>query len=142
MNLDFLKNEIIPQREKEIEEWKNAWTRHPIYVVYNVIESYTTLDNEYSNLEDLTLYWYEPEDWYFKWEEEWWDSEDFEWIEDYDNATCTKFFRDVFTAIFFTRKWAEEYMKYQSHNLSDKAYIYTHYSWYANQEMDRLLDSK
>jgi len=33
-------------------------------------------------------------------------------------------------------------MNYQKHNLSLKAYIYTHYSGYANQEMDQLLDDE
>ncbi len=142
MDIKYLQEKIIPQREKEIEEWKNASTRQPIYIVYNVVESCTTFDSHYSNLEDLTLHQYKPEHWYFKWEKEGWDSEDYEWVEDYENAEISKFFRDVFTAIFFTRKWAEEYMKYQSHNLSDKAYIYTHCSGYANHEMDSLLNNK
>lgn len=146
INLDYLKNEIIPQREKEIQG-KNGFTRQPIYIVYDVVESVTTRDDEYSNLENCNLHWYKSKSWRFvsydeDWniieaDEDWFDSEDCEFVEwDWDISV---FYIDIFIAIFLTRKWAEEYLKYQSHNLTDKAYIYTHYSWYANQEMNNLL---
>lgn len=140
MNLEFLKDEIIPQRDKEIEEWEPTWwTRNPIYIIYDITTIVTTIDNEYSNLEDCNLFWYEPENWEYKADDEY--IEEYEW-ENNDNGDCTRFYLDRFVAMFFTRKAAEEYLKYQKHNLSGRAYIYVHNVWYSNREMDGLLDNK
>ena len=48
MNLEYLKNEIIPLREKEIEEGKNICTRQPIYVVLDLQENYVSGHSYYS----------------------------------------------------------------------------------------------
>ena len=51
----------------------------------------------------------------------------------------TVYYTDRFMGFFFTRKGAEDYLQYQSHNLSDEAYIYTFTPGYRNQQMEKLL---
>jgi hypothetical protein len=151
MNIEFLESEIIPQREKEIANGKDAWwTKDPIYVVYDLTEHVTTYDSEYSFCCTLSekenehgrYVCYDEDGGIINEWEEWYESEYSEFIEDYDNPEITRFFCDRFVAVFFTRKAAEEYMQYQSHNLSDNAFIYVHNVWYSNYEMDNLLTSK
>jgi len=48
MNLNYLIDTIIPQREKEIEEGKNAGTRQPIYVVLDLQEHAISGHTDYS----------------------------------------------------------------------------------------------
>lgn len=137
MNLEFLKNEIIPKREKEIEEWKNLATRQPIYIVYDVDEYYTTYDEQYSCLEmcsykEISRVHGRVVD----------DGDQWEFIEDNEDPELTKFYKDRYVAIFLTSEAAYDYMKYQSHNLSKRAYVYVEYTWYANRQMDLLLENK
>jgi hypothetical protein len=140
MNLNYLIDTIIPQREKEIEEGKNAGTRQPIYVVLDLQEHAISGHTDYSlitnhkgkRLEhgyiDLEL-----------------DSESREFNIGFKRMLnpekVTRFWTDKIIAFFLTRKAAEEYMEYQRHNLRD-AYIYTFYSGYRNLEMDSLLNDK
>ena len=137
MNLEYLKNELLPQRKKEIAEGLNAATRQPIYVVLdlqeNFIEGHTdytfTTNYKHRKLEygyvDLSL-----------------EFEDREFKVKRDSMKIperiTKFYTDRIIAFFLTKKGAEDYLKYQSHNLSDP-YIYAFHSGYANKEMDNLL---
>lgn len=139
-NLDYLKNEILPQREKEIEEGKNAMTRQPIYVVLDLQEHCISgHEQDYSlhtNLKEM-----QPKFGY-----KYQDAEG-EWIFSLEDQHCvtdevTLFYTDRIVAFFFTRKGAEEYLEYQKHNLTENAYIYTFYSGYANQEMDKLLNGQ
>lgn len=140
MNLEYLQNEIIPQREKEIEEGKNMGTIQPIYVVldldwFSVIghTDYSPSANlkekpcEYGYI-DLGI-----------------DSEDrnFELTEDgmTEPEAITKIYYDKFVAFFLTRKAAHEYLKYQSHNLTNP-YVFVFHSGYGNVEMNNLLQNK
>lgn len=50
----------------------------------------------------------------------------------------TRFYTDRIIAFFITSEAAHDYLKYQSHNLSD-AYVYVFYSGYGNKQMDALL---
>ena len=51
----------------------------------------------------------------------------------------TRFWKDRFTAFFFTRKGAEDYIEYQRHNLTNP-YIYVHSSGYANREAELIFN--
>ena len=141
MNLKYLKKEIIPQRQKEIKEGKNAATAQPIYVVlclyYHYISGHDEegwlsgelLNNMYKRHEigyvDVSL---NAEDRIFS------ESDDGMAIPE----KVTKIYVDDIKAFFFTRKAAEDYLCYQSHNLNEP-YIYTFHSGYRNYEMDMLL---
>lgn len=139
MNFNYLHNNIIPQREKEIKEGKNAATRQPIYVVLelqaNVIEGHSDLfiNTNYKGVEKVSGY-----------VDDVLDTEDMEFCEtDYrmkQPKEFTKFYTDRIIAFFLTSKGAHDYLKYQSHNLGD-AYVYVFYSGYDNREMDNLLDN-
>ena len=47
MNIDFLKNEILPLRKQEIKEGKNLATRNPIYVVLDLNDNYCSGHSDY-----------------------------------------------------------------------------------------------
>ena len=140
MDLKYLEEVIIPQRKQEIEEEKNSGTRQPIYVVMDLQENYISghiefdrsgvPNNHHSDAQIGYVDDYNP------------NCEDREIkntkIGMTEPSEITMFHTDVIVAFFLTRKGAEDYLKYQSHNLND-AYIYTFYSGYGNREMDLLL---
>lgn len=141
MNIKYLKNVVIPQRELEIEQGKNACTRQPIYVVLDLKVHYCyghvdILCN--TNLKDVEFE-YGYVDWNL-------DSEDQKFCKSNkrmkEPQEITQFYTDKIIAFFLTCKAANEYMQYQKHNLSKNAYVYTFYSGYGNKEMDNLLDNK
>ena len=137
MNLEYLKNEILPLREKEIKEGKNICTRQPIYVVLDLQENYVSGHSDYSpstNHKGLPF--------------------EFGYIDEHlegelrtfkksdkhmkKPSKITMFYTDRIVAFFFTSKNAHAYLKYQSHNL-ENPYVYVFYSGYGNREMDLLL---
>lgn len=140
MNLDYLKNVIIPQREKEIAEGKNSGTQQPIYVVLDLDWFPVSTHSDYSvtpnNMGKPCEYGY---------------------VDLYEDAECrefkiseegmkkpdeiTKIYFDRIIAFFLTSKAAHEYIEYQSHNLKNP-YVYVFYSGYRNIEMDNLLQGK
>lgn len=138
MNLNYLENIIIPQRNKEINDGKNLLTSNPIYVVLEPVEhlidghhnSFTlpeTLsgkEQEYGYI-DLSLY----DDREFK-------TDDTGMKEP---SEVIRFWTDRFVAFFLTRKGAEDYLEYQSHNLLD-AYVYVFNAGYRNVEMNNILE--
>lgn len=140
MNLEYLINKLLPQRAKEIKSGKNLGTRQPIYVVYDMQECYVSGHSDFSPVTNKkNVGW------------------DFGYIDmgiegecrDFkkspknmkDSEEVSRFYVDVFKAVFLTSKAAHEYLKYQKHNLSKKAYVYVEYSGYANKEMDSLLNN-
>lgn len=137
MDLNYLQNEIIPKREQEIKDGKNLATRQPIYVVLdlqvNIIEGHSnyTPSTNYKGL-----------GWEFGYADNALDSEDMEFKESSEGMKKPKefsrFYTDRIIAFFLTSEAAHDYLKYQSHNLSD-AYVYVFYSGYANHQMDKLL---
>ena len=137
MNIKYLQEEIIPQREKEIAEGKNEGTRQPIYVVMDVMES---ISFDHVELNYLSYNGKEPQKGYFDAALEDEDREFKEYKDGLKNPRpCTLIYSDMIVAFFLTRKGAEEYLEYQKHNLN-KGYIYTFYSGYGNREMDKLLE--
>lgn len=138
MNIDYLKTEIIPQRKKEIEEGANLGTAEPIYVVIDLQENYCeghsgfTLITTVSNKEKEFGYIDEDLDY-----------EEKEFKAEPDGmkypTEVTRFFTDRYVAFFLTSKAAHEYMQYQSHNLSDNAFVYVFHCGYRNNEMYNLL---
>ena len=139
MNIKYLQEVLIPQREKEIEEGKNACTRQPIYVVMDVVKE-VILDHveinpsPYNEIKPRIGYYdiaADPENRVFK-----------KSNNGMENPyPCTIIYLDKVIASFLTRKGAEEYLEDQKHNLN-KGYIYTFYSRYGNKEMDKLLEGK
>ena len=137
MDLNYLQNIILPKREQEILDGKNLSTRQPIYVVLDLQENYCSGHSEYTlptnyigrDMEygyiDLLL---DPE--YRKF------NETDDGME--DPEAITRFYTDRIIAFFLTSEGAHDYLKYQSHNLSD-GYVYVFYSGYGNKEMDKLL---
>lgn len=141
MNIDYLKNQILPQREKEIKEGKNLATTQPIYLVLDLISHVVyghvdlaghvfnnkgkqsehgwadaAIDSEDRTFELSPKFMKKPEQW-------------------------TQFYTDTTKAYFLTSQAAHEYLKYQSHNLKDP-YVYVDYSGYGNKQMDALLNGK
>jgi hypothetical protein len=141
MDINYLVNEVLPQRKKEIEEGKNASTRQPVYVVLDLDMQVCSGHNDFSITSNLK-------------EKE----QEFGYIDNSLDCECrefkesprsmrqpqevTRFWTDRFIAFFFTSKAAHEYLEYQSHNLSSEAYVYVAYSGYRNLEMDNLLKNE
>lgn len=139
MNYNYLKKVLIPQRELEIKNGDNLGTRQPIYVVMDLQEHITSRDEDFTlhcNLKDIP-----SENGYYDQAE---DEPEFTTSSDgmKDPVEVTRFFTDRFIAFFLTSKGAHEYLKYQAHNLSKRAYVYVFSSGYRNNEMDSLLDNK
>jgi len=139
MNLKYLTTEILPKREQEIKEGKNLATAQPIYVVYDLIESGAFGHVEIGGVQNHKGKEYQ-EGYIDKAEDE---------IEFYVNKELltepeeiTRFWTDRLVAIFLTSEAAHDYLKYQSHNLSSEAYVYVHYTGYANKQMNKLLNGK
>lgn len=137
MNLNYLQTEIIPKREQEIKDGKNFATRQPIYVVLDLQENIIDGHTHYSPSVN-----YKGKDWIHGYADAALDSEYMEFkVSPYrmkKPKEFTKFYTDRIIAFFLTSEAAHDYLKYQSHNLSD-AYVYVFYSGYANHQMDKLL---
>jgi hypothetical protein len=137
MDLNYLQNEIIPKREQEIKDRKNLGTRQPIYVVLDLQENIIEGHTDYSPSVN-----YYGKDWIHGYADEDLDSENMEFSDTTNGMKkpkeFTKFYTDRIIAFFLTSEAAHDYLKYQSHNLSD-AYVYVFYSGYANHQMDKLL---
>jgi hypothetical protein len=138
MNLKYLKEVIIPQRKKEIEEGKNAGTANPIYVVLDLNEHVVSGHSDYylgTNLKEVPCK--------FGYLDTLLDTERIKFRETNKGMKqpedVTQFFTDRIIAFFLTRKGAEEYLKYQSHNLSKHAYIYVFTPGYGNYEADMIF---
>ena len=135
MNLQYLKDVIIPQRKKEIKEGKNLAIANPIYVVYSLIEQECSgHPNILPATNNLSIW---PEYGYVDKEVE---DREFCRVPDgmIDPCKVTKFWTSHLVAIFLTSKAAHEYLKYQAHNLT-QGYVYVHTPGYANREMELLL---
>ncbi len=137
MDLDYLQKEILPQRKLEIEKGENASTRQPIYVVLSLSDHYCTGHNEFpmtTNLRGMdSEFGYidmgkESEDRVFSTSDK----------RMKNPEQVTRYYKDSFVAFFLTKKAANEYLKYQKHNLY-KGYVYVFYSGYGNKQMDALL---
>lgn len=139
MNLDYLKNTIIPLREKEIEQGKNLSTRQPIYVVLDLQENLVSGHSDYSPLTNMldidTKHGYIDTSL---------ESEDIEFNESKKGMQSprkvTRFYTDRIVAFFLTSQGAHDYLSYQKHNLS-RGYVHVFYSGYGNLEMDQLLQN-
>lgn len=138
MNVQFLTEEIIPQREKEIEEGKNLGARYPIYVVLDQESRIASGHSDYTNTTT-----HKDDDMEHMWVDDVLDGEDKELKESPEGMEkpepVTQFYIDIFEAFFLTRKAADEYMEYQGHNLSERAYVYVFFAGYRNQEMEKLF---
>ena len=144
MNIKYLKETLIPQREREIENGDNLATRNPIYVVYSLRDQYLSgHTDDYSprtNLKDVPHengYLFRHEDWD---EPQFFPNEDGADIDGMETEEITRIWVDRLEAIFLTSKAAYDYMEYQRHNLSN-AYVYVHSGGYRNQEMDMLFST-
>jgi hypothetical protein len=140
MNLNYLKNEIIPQREKEIAEGKNLGTRQPIYVVLDLTECFVSGHSDYSSNTNKQgkPFEYGYIDMALDFESREFRETDKE-IE--KPEAVTKLYFDRVIAFFLISKGAHEYLEYQKHNLTNP-YVYVFYSGYGNIEMDNLLQNK
>lgn len=140
MNIQFIKESIEPQRQEEIKKGLNAATRNPIYVVLDLQEHFMSGHNDYSGLS--TNYKEKEQQFGYLWHPRS-DEPIFVDVEpdsyDVEYEAVTRFWTDRFIAIFLTRQAAKDYLQYQSHNLSDEAYIYTFSPGCRNQQMEKLL---
>lgn len=141
MNIEYLQKEILPQRSKEFQEGKNLGTARPIYVVLDLREQIMSGHSEFSpstNLKGIQCM--------FGYYDESLDCEDREFKKSDKNMkspiAITRFYTDNIVAFFLTSKAAHKYLKYQSHNLSKRAYVYVFNAGYANYEMENLLTDK
>lgn len=137
MNLKYLTENILPQREIEFENGDNLATANPIYVVFdlaaNIIEGHTSMycstNNKGKECEYLYADYNDCHD----------EIEFFESTDGLKNPEpVTRFYTDRFVAFFLTRKAAKDYLSYQSHNMSNEAYIYVFSTGYGNIEMNNL----
>ena len=137
MNIGYLKTEIIPIREKEIEEGKNLATLNPIYVVLDLCEQFVSGHTDYT---PTTNYKGKlPEFGYFDTDGDP-DEREFENVGMGLNVEpVTKFYTDRIVAFFLTSQGAYDYLKYQSHNLRDP-YVYVFNVGYRNYEMNVLFN--
>ena len=140
MNLNYLTEELLPQRKKEIKEGKNLATRQPIYVVLDLQENYVSGHSDYTNSTN-----YKDKGWEFGYIDNALECELREFKKSDKGMKkpeeVTRFFTDRITAFFITSKGAYDYLKYQKHNLNN-GYVYVFYSGYANKEMDKLLNNQ
>lgn len=138
MNIEYLTKEIIPVRNKEIEEGKSYGTRNPIYTVMDVVTHVVEGHSEYLHMQTLNQML--PEWGYVDMSL---DSECRNLEESKEGMSkpkrFTRFFTDRFVAFFLTSEAAHDYLNYQSHNLSKHAYVYVHYAGYSNKQMDKLF---
>lgn len=141
MNLNYLQEVLLPQREQEIKEGKNLATAQPIYVVLDPQENIVEGHTDFTPLTNNKGLQFE-----FGYVDMGSDSEYREFSETDDGMEdpleVSRFYTDRFVAFFLTSKAAHDYLEYQSHNLSDLVYVYVFYSGYANKEMDLLLNNE
>lgn len=139
MNLEYLQNEIIPLRKKEIEEGKNLSTRQPIYVVLDIQINYVSGHSKFSPSVN-----YKGLGWENGYIDEGLEHEEMEFCRSKkgmkDPKKVTQFYTDRIVSFFLTSKGAHDYLKYQAHNLN-AGYVYVFYSGYGNREMDNLLQN-
>ena len=138
MDLNYLVNELLPQRKKEIKQGKNLSTRQPIYVVLDLYENICSGHTDYPMTVNYKCI--EPKHGYIDENSE----EPVFKLTDkgmVSPAEVTQFFTDRICAFFLTSNAAYEYLKYQKHNMN-KPYVYVFYSGYANREMDLLLNNE
>lgn len=137
MDLDYLKNEIIPQRELEIKEGKNLCTAQPIYVVLDLEECIVSGHSEYSPNTN-----HQGKEFEYGYVDMDLDCESREFAPTDNNMTSpeeiTRFWTDTVVAFFFTSKGAHEYLEYQKHNLTN-GYVYVFHSGYGNIEMNKIF---
>lgn len=137
MNIEYLKNELIPKRNQEIEDGENLATANPIYIVLDLNEKIVSGHDEY--LHGTNLKGKKPEYGYIDLD----DSLDRDFVGESANmkdpVAVTRFWIDSFEAFFLTSGGAHDYLKYQSHNLSKEAYVYVFNAGYGNREMGELL---
>jgi hypothetical protein len=140
MNLDYLKNTILPQRAKEITGGFNHGTAKPIYVVLDLIENFVSGHSEYSA--NTNLKGCSKKHGYI-------DSAEIEELKEFrlspdgmeEPEEVTILYVDRIVAFFLTSKSAHEYMEYQKHNLTNP-YVYVFSVGYGNVEMNRLLQGE
>ena len=142
---NYLINEVLPQRYKEISERKNDGTANPIYVVLDLrecgLEGHIVEYSPRTNLAEKPFETGYIENAFYK-------RDDDDGIENdkfyptsqgmHEPKEVTRFWVDDIVAFFLTRKDAEDYLQYQAHNLS-QAYIYTFYAGYSNLHLAKLL---
>jgi len=138
MNERYLK-ELLVTREQEIKDGKNAATAQPIYVVLDLQEKCAFTHDEINS--DTNRVGKEPiQGWVdsdYDDEPEFTTSED-EMEKMKSPQEVTSFWIDSIVAFFITREGAEDYLKYQKHNLTEP-YIYVFHTGYANFQMNNLL---
>lgn len=140
MNLEFLKNEIAPQRASEIKDGKNLSTRNPIYLVIDIKEQYIgghidddySFQSKYSHLTPKYGYIDEESDWECR---EFCDSD----IDMVAPVEVTEVYTEHPVAFFLTSKAAHEYCEYQKHNLN-KPFVYVAHAGYSNHQMEQFLN--
>ncbi len=138
MNIKYLNDYIIPQREEEVNLGYNFATNNPIYIVFDLIERITSEHSDY----DLTCN-YADKPMTFGYidtalDEPVFSESNFE-MESPEEVT--KFYTDRVVSIFLTYKSAREYLEYQKHNM-ENPYIYCFNAGYRNIEADNLFNKK
>lgn len=139
MNLHYLQNTIVPQRKLEILEGKNLATKHPIYVVLDLKENFVT-----EHQDDYILLTnhkgVKAENGYILTDIDDDETREFRLTDDEvgDYEEVTRFYTDEFVAFFLTSEAAHDYLRTQSHNLTDP-YVYVFNAGYRNPQMDKLL---
>jgi hypothetical protein len=127
------------KRWEEIEAGKNLGTRYPLYVVYDVYYSYVygNISSPHNNrgIEPLEVFLFDGE--VFDTEDEikeYCDENEIDY-DIYGVKMCEKITNDKYVAAFLISEAAHNYIKRQSHNLSDP-YVYVEYTGYANYEFE------
>lgn len=140
MNINYIKNTLMPMREAEIKDGKNLCTSYPIYVVLDLQENIVSGHSEYSPSTN-----YKGKGFEFGYVDMDLDCECREFMPTDDNMSSpeeiTRFWTDRIIAFFLTSEGAHNYLIYQSYNLSSDAYVYVFNAGYGNREMFSLFDS-
>lgn len=126
---------IKEQRQKEIKEGKHACTRNPLYVVYDVITSFSedTSRDVSTSLFDYNDKYIDAKNYYEHLEEE--KPSDIP-----SNEIMGKEgYHDRFITVCFTREAAEQFIKDEKHNL-EKPRIYVHYAGRRNYQLQDILE--
>ena len=138
MNLNYLVNEVLPTRKKEIKEGKNLSTRQPIYVVLDLHENICSGHSDFNMT--VNYIGIEPKHGYID-ENEAEPTFELSGTGMKSPIEVTQFYTDRVIAFFLTSESAHDYLIYQKHNLH-KPYVYVFYSGYGNREMNALLDNE
>lgn len=137
MNLEYLKSEILPVREREIAEGKNLATSPPIYIVYSLDQQLV-----YGHVEGLGHFSKSGVGSTFGYIEQGFDWDDSDFSEHESDLTnpekITLFYTDRYVALFLTSEAAYDYLKYQAHNMN-KPFVYVEHTGYANHQMNGLF---